>query len=100
LGSPVTHKSDAYPSYADAPAELVIEEAITGPLEARLRAGRLPFALPGVVPHPNRSYTVSVLVDLDGDGQISRGDFVNMASYPVLTFGHPEDVRIRVRRVD
>ena len=41
--------------------------------------------------------TVSVLVDVDGDGRISRGDYVNMESYPAEF--SPREMRIRVREV-
>ena len=59
----------------------------------------LPFALRGRLPDERGDYTVRVLVDLDGDGLVSRGDFVNVESYPVLTRGHPREVTVKVERV-
>lgn len=47
---------------------------------------------------PRARYQVGVLVDVDGDGQTSSGDYINMQSYPVLTRGHPDWVEIRARR--
>jgi hypothetical protein len=41
-----------------------------------------------------------VLVDLDGDGKISKGDYISMQSYPVLTFGSPSEVTIEVKQVE
>lgn len=46
------------------------------------------------------SYTVSVLVDLDGDGKVSKGDYISMQSYPVLTYGHPNEVTVEVKKVE
>lgn len=48
---------------------------------------------------PRVHYAVRVHVDVDGDGRVSRGDYVSTESAPVLTFGHGDEVEIRVRRV-
>lgn len=45
------------------------------------------------------SYAVRVHIDIDGDGQVSRGDFISTQSYPVITFGYPKEVLIFVREV-
>ena len=37
--------------------------------------------------------------DVDGDGQVSRGDYITMESYPVLTHGYPHVVIVRLRKV-
>ena len=57
------------------------------------------FAIAGNPPDPRASYAVSVHIDIDGDGEVSKGDFINMQSYPVITFGHPREVSILVRQV-
>lgn len=59
----------------------------------------LQFSVEGVVPNDRANYTVRVHVDVDRDGNVSRGDFITMESYPVLTRGHPERVTVRVREV-
>ena len=85
-------------SLADAPATLVIErtyESISLPGGAE----RLSFELHGQIPSPVAHYSVRVLLDVDGDGEISAGDYISTESYPVLTFGHPKQVEISVRRV-
>jgi uncharacterized lipoprotein YbaY len=46
------------------------------------------------------SYTVSVLVDLDGDGKVSKGDYISMQSYPVLTYGYPNELTVEVKKVE
>ena len=60
---------------------------------------RLKFDLYGEVPDAKADYNVRVHVDVDGDGQVSRGDYITMESYPVLTWGQPSYVAVRVREV-
>ena len=85
---------------ADAPALLVAEE-IERDVTFHPEAGAtLPFALTGEPPDAGRSYAVRVHIDLDGDGEVSRGDYISTQSHPVLTFGYPRRVEIPVRRVE
>lgn len=87
-------------SLADADA-VTIAEQVTKDIAYDARArNTLPFALSGAVPDERAHYTVRVLVDLDGNGRVSQGDFVNVESYPVLTWGHSRAVSIRVERVE
>lgn len=51
------------------------------------------------VPDPHAYLIVRVHIDVDGDGRYSRGDFITMESYPVLTRDHPDHVTVRVRRI-
>ena len=47
-----------------------------------------------------RSYAVSVHIDIDNNGKLNAGDFINMESYPVITRGYPKDnVSVHVRQV-
>jgi hypothetical protein len=41
----------------------------------------------GNPPDPRGSYAVRVHIDIDGDAEVSQGDFISMQSYPVITFG-------------
>ena len=59
----------------------------------------LSFAIAGNSPDPRASYAIRVHIDIDGDGVVSKGDFISMQSYPVITFGHPTEVSILVRQV-
>ena len=80
-------------SYADEPARVVAEQTLAGARDG------VRFALrPGAF-DPQASYTVAAHVDLAGDGQVSKGDFISMESYPVLTRGYPHTVEVTVRRV-
>jgi hypothetical protein len=49
--------------------------------------------------NPHAYYTISVLVDLNGDGQSSRGDYQSMQAYPVLTHGHGNQVEVYAKRI-
>lgn len=47
---------------------------------------------------PKHSYSVRAHVDVDGDGKVSKGDYVTTQSYPVLThgFGWTADVSVHL----
>jgi uncharacterized lipoprotein YbaY len=86
-------------SLADAPAKLIAQQVVTHIPEEIVERGKLPFALWGDIPDERATYTIYVLIDTDGDGKVSRGDYITMESYPVLTFGHPNYVAVRVHRI-
>ncbi len=86
-------------SLADAPSRVVSEQRLMRLPERLTTAGTVPFKLHARWPDPNSTYSVSVHVDVDGDGKVSRGDYINTESYPVLTFGHASRASIRVRQV-
>ena len=83
---------------ADAPSRTVAEVTIPGVSHPGGR-GDIAFARPGAGVDPRAHYIVHVHVDVDGDGGVSSGDLITMASHPVLTFGHPNRVTVRVRPV-
>jgi uncharacterized lipoprotein YbaY len=87
-------------SLLDAPAQVAAEQVISN-LEGRLSEGEgIPFALYGSPPDPRASYSLSVHADVDGTGKIDPGDYINVQSYPVLTYGHPDRVTVHVRRIE
>lgn len=59
----------------------------------------LTFEMPVEVPDRNALYNIRAHCDLDGDGKISPGDYINTQSYPVITRGHPFEVSVRVSRI-
>ncbi len=65
----------------------------------RVESQGLPFRISIDQIDSTRRYEISVLVDLDGDGQISVGDYYSTQSYPVLTHGHPDMVTIQVQKI-
>jgi uncharacterized lipoprotein YbaY len=87
-------------SLADAPSRVVAEHVLTD-VPARVTAdGAIPFTLYVQQPDPRANYSVSVHVSMHGKGKtIRQGDYMNTESHPVLTFGYPANVLVRVQRV-
>ncbi len=86
-------------SLLDAPSRVISEEVIKNVSYRGDAQNRLRFTLEGEIPDQKAHYAVRVHVDLDGDGKVSSGDYITMESYPVLTFGHPNHVSVRIREV-
>ena len=86
-------------SAADAPSRTVAEEVLTDISQKANSGQSIPFSLNGILQNKGGSYIISVLVDVNGDGKISAGDFINKQSYPVLTFGYPSKVSVLVKQV-
>ena len=63
-------------------------------------SGHLPFRLQGTLPDPRADYSLRVLVDMDGDGQIGRGDFINTVSYAVKSGVAQSPLIVHVRKAD
>lgn len=86
-------------SRADAPSQVAARlEFVT----ETLRSGDLiPFALevPADALNQRSLYSVRVHIDVNGSGRIDPGDYITMQSYPVLTRGHGNQVRVAVRQV-
>ena len=87
-------------SLADAPSMVVAEQVIEHSAHSLSKGEKIAFVLEPSSIDERGSYTVSVLVDLDGDGKISKGDYISMQSYPVLTYGYPSQVTIEVKQVE
>lgn len=87
-------------SLADAASMVVAEQVIEHVARFLSKGEKVAFVLePGSVDE-RASYIVSVWVDVDGDGKISKGDYISMQSYPVLTYGYPNEVTIEVKEVE
>jgi uncharacterized lipoprotein YbaY len=86
-------------SRVDAFSKIVAEQVLHNVSHQAGHQSQLAFDLRGTTPDERASYAVYVHVDVDGDGQVSRGDYISMESYPVLTFGYPDRVTVRVREV-
>ncbi|MBW3572919.1 MAG: YbaY family lipoprotein [Gemmatimonadetes bacterium] len=46
------------------------------------------------------AYALSVHVDVDGDGQVGVGDFINVQRYPVLTGADGDAAAVEARRIE
>lgn len=87
-------------SRADAAARVVAEQVIRDVSHKPGADEVVAFGLDGEWPDDRCDYVVRVHVDLNGDGQVKRGDYVSVESHPVLTRGHPREVAVRVHRVE
>lgn len=86
-------------SRTDAPSHVIAEQVIRHVSYQPGQAGKLAFDLHGAAPDERVRYSVSAHLDVDGDGQVSRGDYISMESYPVLTQDYPREVTVRLRKV-
>jgi uncharacterized lipoprotein YbaY len=84
---------------ADAPARVIVHHLIENVSADTVWKENMPFALDVTIPDTQARYTVRVLVDVDGDGKISHGDYASTADYPVLTRGYPDQVVVHVKRI-
>jgi len=82
---------------ADAPSTVLYKRVVRNIGRFRNSAKPLRFAFECEDLPESPFVTMSVLVDIDGDGRISPGDYINMESCPVRF--SPHEMRIRVREV-
>lgn len=87
-------------SLADAPSKLIAEQILTDISYEIGSETKLEFALKDELPDDSARYNVCAFIDLDGDRQVSQGDYISTQSYPVLTFGYPNHILVRVRKVE
>jgi uncharacterized lipoprotein YbaY len=85
-------------SSADAVALTVAQQVLRG-VDIVPGAPPIPFAVQGIPENARARYTVRVHADVNGNGAVSRGDYVSTQSYPVQTTGQPAVVTILARYV-
>jgi hypothetical protein len=83
---------------ADAPATLLAERVLRG-VDVVPGAAPLPFTVEGVDVPPRGRCTLRVHVDVDGDGEIGRGDWISWEACPVLSEPGELPVDVTVREV-
>jgi uncharacterized lipoprotein YbaY len=86
-------------SRADAASRIIAEQVVRD-FSHKQKGGGVEFKLYGEPPEERADCNVRVHVDVDGDDEVSVGDYITMESYPVLTYGHPRHVSVTVREVD
>jgi hypothetical protein len=86
-------------SQVDTASGIIAEKVIHNVSHEKGGNDKLPISLQGQISNERANYIISVHIDVDGDGQISYGDYINMESYPILTFGHPNKVSVCVQQV-
>ena len=85
-------------SRADAPAAVVAQVMLRG-IEVAAAALPLRFELHDIQTVPSGRYVVRAHADVDGDGRITRGDYISTQSYPVLTGAAADVVKIVLHEV-
>lgn len=86
-------------SYADAPSRVVAEQVIPDVSHEPGTEHILRFAFHGDVPDEQGRYIVTVHLDLQGQGRVTRGDYLTVESYPVLTHGNPDQIFVHLKEV-
>ena len=86
-------------SLADAPATVVSVQVIKNAGDKIEPDRKIKFALYGDIKNLNANYKVSVHIDLDGDGKLSVGDYTNVESYPVISYGYSTYVEVKMVKV-
>jgi uncharacterized lipoprotein YbaY len=83
----------------DAAAKVIDEQIIRNIDWSKVPVDGLEFCLKVVRISPRNRYEVSVLIDCDGDGRISPGDYYSTQSYPVLMGKKPQQIKVVVRSI-
>ena len=83
---------------ADGVAITVAEQVLRG-VDIPPGAPPIPFAVQGIPENARARYTVRVHADVDGNGAVSRGDYVSTQSYTVETTGQPAVLTILAQYV-
>jgi len=85
-------------SRLDAAATVIAESQLR--LAAGAAAGdQLPFTLALPETSERAQYSVRVHVDVNGSGEITAGDLLSTASYPVAPGDHPAAMQIEARKI-
>lgn len=85
---------------ADAPSTTIATEVVREVSFGGSGGGdAISFELRAVAPDARASYSVRAHLDLDADGRLSRGDYVNVQNYPVRPGPLPTHVSVKVRRI-
>lgn len=70
--------------------------------EDDIKSGReisFEFTIQGEISDERNIYVVNVHIDVDGNGKISKGDYITTGLYSVLTRGYPDRVVVNVDEV-
>ncbi len=86
-------------SMADVLSKVICEDVIADVNYDATSNTTIDFGLYGKIPNYQARYAVRVHVDIDRDGKVTKGDFINMESYYVITHGNPNNVSVHVRQI-
>lgn len=82
---------------ADAPATVIAEQRIAGVFRVPGNLETIPFSIECPPECDLSGCSLRVHVDVDGTGEVSRGDYVSMQSYPLA--GGPSRLNVTVKPV-
>src|SRR5689334_9359633 len=97
-GNVTVHVRVEEASRADAPAAVVAQLVLRG-VEVAAAAPPLQFELHDIPTVPSGRYVLRAHADVDGDGRITRGDYISTQSYPVLAGAVADVVRMVLHEV-
>jgi uncharacterized lipoprotein YbaY len=86
-------------SLQDAPSKLIAEQVLRNISYDKDDYQGIKFEIHDNVLDDNARYSISAHVDVDNDGKISKCDFITTQSYPVITYGYPDNLKVGVKRV-
>lgn len=81
-------------SRQDAPSQTIAKQVINN-----IKLGEFSFSLFGMVKDPRGMYVVSVHVDVDGDGEVSTGDYITTGYYEISAQQEHTDIDVTVKKV-
>lgn len=84
---------------ADGPSPMIAEQVISGVSHRAGTHERIPFKLRADPSDAKTDYTVFAHICKSGGDEIQSGDYITQQSYPVLTFGRPTRVTVRLKQV-
>jgi len=83
-------------SRIDAASEIVAESVLPAVSLDMDKENSFAFSIQGELPNRTAHYIVSVHIDVDNDGKLSKGDYFTTQSFPVLTHGYSDHAVVRV----
>jgi uncharacterized lipoprotein YbaY len=88
-------------SYEDAPAIIIGETKVGYPGSTLTGKNHIPFEVNVEVGiDKSHDYTLSVLIDLDEDGTISKNDYIHQQAYTAIAQGIPrKDILVTLQKV-
>jgi uncharacterized lipoprotein YbaY len=84
-------------SLQDAPSKLIAEQVIKNASYSNDQ--KIEFAIYGNITNNYARHSINIHVDTDNNGKISKGDFITMQSYPVITFNYPNNIEVNVKEI-
>lgn len=92
-------KATAYVSLLDVSRQDAPSETIAKQVIKNVELGEFSFSLSGIIKDPTGMYVVSVHVDVDGDGEVSAGDYITTGYYQISTQQEHTAIDITVQKV-